>query len=408
VEPGSANGALRTVRFLLAGVLIVGLSVVVMLLVDSNRRARSHGVAPIGPDGRRVFDDTRPVADQLPSFPVGKPLAADRNLQRTLDALDGLIRRDYPELYARFRPGLSQAEIDRLQQRLAPYHLPEELVTVYRWHDGWDDGEDSGRAFRALFPDDRFNSLSRAIDERKGWLSIGMDAWNPLWFPAFGSEYGQMVPLQSAPGRPAGQVYSFDAESDLGTSFDSLGSYFGTMLEYWRSGVMRRYDAGNIPAALGDEMRRIDLRHNPGSRDEHGLQAREISRASTEDWPAAWKEAVGVTTPTPATEDELMTVDQFRDDPSSGGPIRVELRPLGGAGDDTFAEAVDDTGTLVIAVLGKDTENAREVVGKSRTFDLWLKPVDPAYSREIEESFARFGTPMQLEYVATRIVPVGQ
>jgi hypothetical protein len=70
--------------------------------------------------------------------------------------------------------------------------------------------------------------------------------------------------------------------------------------------------------------------------------------------------------------------------------------------------AGDDTGTLVIAVSGKDTENAREVVGKSRTFDVWLKPVDPAYARDIEDSFARFATPEHLEYVATKIVPVKQ
>ena len=107
------------------------------------------------------------------------------------------------------------------------------------------------------------------------------------------------MPLQLAAGRPAGQVYSFDAESDLGTSFDSVGSYLGTVLDYWSSGVMRRYDAGNIPVALGDEMRRIDLRHNPGSRDEHGLERREISVSATDDWPAEWKQAVGVDPPGP-------------------------------------------------------------------------------------------------------------
>ena len=113
-----------------------------------------------------MFDESRPVADQLPSFPVGKPLPADRNLQRTLDELDTLIRRDYPELYARFRPGLAQAEIDRLQRKLAPYSLPKELSRSTAGTTAGTTARTRVLEFHTLFPDDRFNSLARAISER--------------------------------------------------------------------------------------------------------------------------------------------------------------------------------------------------------------------------------------------------
>src|SRR5262245_63882969 len=115
-------------------------------------------------------------------------------------------------------------------------------------------------------PEDSFSSLSEAVDQYESWKAGDGGSWNPLWFPFFGSEYGQMVPLQPAPGRAAGRVYSFDVEDDLGTSYDSLGSLFGTVLDHWRSGVMDRYDPGSISQDLKSKMVEIEVRHNPRSR----------------------------------------------------------------------------------------------------------------------------------------------
>jgi hypothetical protein len=50
--------------------------------------------------------------------------------------------------------------LDELSQRLLPYHLPAGLVTLYGWHDGWQDSLDG--AYRPLLPDATFNSLADA------------------------------------------------------------------------------------------------------------------------------------------------------------------------------------------------------------------------------------------------------
>lgn len=51
-----------------------------------------------------------------------------------------------PGAAQRFRPGLSVSEIERQAAALAPFRLPGELVTLYQWHDGFDQwGHDGGR-----------------------------------------------------------------------------------------------------------------------------------------------------------------------------------------------------------------------------------------------------------------------
>ena len=61
--------------------------------------------------------------------------------------------------------------------------------------------------------------------------------------------------------------------------------------------------------------------------------------------------------------------------------------------------------------------NAREVVGKSRIFDVWLEPVEPEYRQELVEGFDavrdaypqfNIGVPPPIEFVATKIVPLGR
>jgi cell wall assembly regulator SMI1 len=387
---------MRTFGYFLAGLAIIGVAVTVMAIVGS----------PHDGGGLRVAEPPPPPPGTLtlPTFPLGKPLVADRDLPRTLRQLDAVIRREHPDLYGRFRPGLSQAEIDRLSAKLAPYRLPKELVTLYRWHDGWDEFLDG--TLSELVPEDTFSSLSEAVDEYESWKAGVGGGWNPLWFPFVGSEYGQMVPLQRASGKPAGQVYSFDAEDDLWTSYDSLGSYFGTVLDYWRTGVMDRYDPGRITQDVKNEMVRIAVLHNPRSRRGNGLERRTISRDATGHWPAAWKRAIGLGPLLPAAEGDLVTVDDVRADPSLKGPIRVELIPSAGYGDDTIAEAKDDTGSLTVVIRDGETVNARELLGDSSRFDVWLRPVEAGYDKKLAETMLASTGAVPVAFVATRIVPV--
>lgn len=208
------------------------------------------------------------------------------DLQAILDELDGFIRTEHAELYGRLRPGLSDYEVDHLAESLRPYHLPAELVALYRWHDGWRIVVDD--EYRFLLPDADFNSFTEAIARYRVWLeALGTDGWHPLWFPAFGERSGELVCLQLEPDQTAGAVLAFHSDLDLYTSYDSVAALFATTLECWRAGLLP-----HDPSSFPSEIREIAGRYNPLSRTSDGAYRRVISRLSTEGWPRRWKEVL--------------------------------------------------------------------------------------------------------------------
>jgi cell wall assembly regulator SMI1 len=291
---------------------------------------------------------------------------ADPELQSVLAELEDWIRERHPDLHPRLRPGLSERELGLLAHTLRPYHLPVELEVLHRWHDGWESWV--GGEYRALLPDASFESLPDAILGYRGWLeTLGTDGWHPLWFPAFGNQSGELVVLQFEPGRPAGQVYAFHSEADLSTSYDSVTALFATTLDLWQRGLLP--DDRAYP-----EIRRLAAPHNPRSRLPDGVSRQEISRSSTRDWPAAWREAIGVRPQTPAAEAELVTIAELAADPECGRPVRAELKGIGGSRDRFFASASDPTGAVTVFFMREETENFREASGGGR-HDLWLTPL---------------------------------
>jgi hypothetical protein len=107
----------------------------------------------------------------------------------------------------------------------------------------------------------------------------------------------------------------------------------------------------------------------------------------------------------PEDDDAVITIAEFLTDPSRGGPIHAELRPVGGGGDTDFATGVDGTGSLKVLLRSKETENYREYPG-ARRFQLWLAAAD----REPHEAYAAtvigFDRHPGETYLATRIVPL--
>lgn len=309
--------------------------------------------------------------------------SATADLSATLSDLDRWIRTNRPDLYPRFRPGLQGAQLDELSRQLRPYYLPAELITLYSWHDGWQDVVDGD--YQPLLPDATFNSLSEAIAQYElWWNTLGSNGWHPLWFPAFGDQSGELVALQLAPDRPADRVFAYHSELDLSPSYDSVAALFATTLECWQEGLLP-----NDPMSFPPAIRLIAARHSPLSRTPQGGYREEISRASTEKWPEAWKEVLGLAPLQPAASDFAVTIADYLADPESGRPIHAEVRPESGSGDWIAATAMDGTGAVSVELTRGMTENFRELARPGR-YELWLT-VHP------ERAHA---------FLATRVVPL--
>jgi cell wall assembly regulator SMI1 len=329
---------------------------------------------------------------------IGSMSAVREELRSVLDELDAWLRSRHLGLHRCLRPGLSSDELDRLGRELLPYHLPAELEELYRWHDGWE--RPSGDERAALLPDAEFAPLAEAIRHHRAWWdALGADGWHPLWFPAFGSQSGELVPLQLEPRLPAGQVYAYHSELDLSTSYDSVTTLFATALDLWRRGLLPGDTA--YP-----EIRRIIGALNPRSRTRDGTPLREISRSSTRDWPASWKQALAIAPMIPAADDEVVTIAELTAGRAGGHPIRAEMKGIGGSGDRFLATASDATGSATVFLMRDGTENFREASGSGR-YDLWLAPLlESRAANELTESLRPFAGVGSALYLVTKVVPL--
>ena len=209
-------------------------------------------------------------------------------LRHVLDELDEWFASERPDLYPRLRPGLSQDEIRDLEHGLAPYRLPEDLIILYSWHDGWD--EIAQGDYSEFLPDMPFNSLEEAVEQYTSWCSLigevepEISIWHRLWFPAFLRQSGEFVELQPQPGQPAGLVWSFHSHDGVVyPTYSSVAALFGTTLALWRSGLMPL----NGPT-FPDGFHAFVASLNPETRQPDGRPRREVSRDPSPDWPATW------------------------------------------------------------------------------------------------------------------------
>lgn len=213
-------------------------------------------------------------------------LVAD--LRRVLDEVDEWFRTERPDLYSRLRPGLAMERIRGLEGSLAPYFLPEDLVVLYSWHDGWD-AVAEGDYVRFL-SDMPFNSLEEAVEQYISWCSLipqmepEVGIWHPLWFPAFLDQSGEFVELQPQGGQPAGRVFTFHSHDGwVSPRYDSVASLFETTLAAWRRGLLP-LGGPFFPAGF----QAFEATLNPETRKPDGRSRQEVSRAPSPDWPAHW------------------------------------------------------------------------------------------------------------------------
>jgi cell wall assembly regulator SMI1 len=310
---------------------------------------------------------------------IGDVRHSNTELQPILEELDRLILREHPRLHERLRPPLALDEIDRLAEPLAPYFLPDELVLLYGWHDGWE--LEVSDVYRFLLPDAPFNSLAEATTWYRTWSdSLGTDGWHPLWFPAFGDRSGELVALQAAPERPAGTVYAFHSDLDLYPSYDSVAALFAATLECWQRGLLP-----HEPSSLPRQIRPIVGRHNPRTRTPDGDYRRTISRLTTDAWPPPWREAIALPPP-PLAENGAVTIAELLRRGSFDRPVHASIRIESGSSDTVVGSAADRTGTISVVLERGRTDNFRELRGGA-LYELWLAPSAGGY-------------------LATRIVPL--
>lgn len=183
-----------------------------------------------------------------------------------LRQLEAELAKSAPPVVAALRPGLTAERIEDLISVL-PQPVPEDLRTLYAWHDGT---EKVHGAYRAeLFT---FGTMAPLADALTLWEAVIENAdgsWDRRWFPIFGEEYGYFHTVACGQGGGAVLTLSYLDLPASHVEYPSLPAFVQSLLWRWRSGVyhlashavvdadyralaaIRREEDGNEPDVVG-------------------------------------------------------------------------------------------------------------------------------------------------------------
>lgn len=104
----------------------------------------------------------------------------NEGLQKELCRLRVVLERHAPEFLATLRPPVDEVDLESLRESVAPYSLPGEIDTWFRWADG----QVVGARWWPSLECGPLLSASAAGDYYQ-WLKANVPTWqwNPLWLP---------------------------------------------------------------------------------------------------------------------------------------------------------------------------------------------------------------------------------
>ena len=91
----------------------------------------------------------------------------NKMLKQTLQKIESLLKEIFPELLDSLNPSATESQIQALEDALQ-VPLPEDVKTLYRWHDG-------ERNTVGLFFGMSFLSIEEALEEWKIWAEIAAE-----------------------------------------------------------------------------------------------------------------------------------------------------------------------------------------------------------------------------------------
>lgn len=272
-----------------------------------------------------------------------------------LERFEAALRQRFPEALHAMKPGLDDDGIASLAALIAPFDLPEQLVTLYRWHNGSE---------RGVFAGWTMESLEALTEQRQLYLGAPFNE-PPVWLHIFRAEYTYVVAEVEIRGRgdydPS--IWWGDThDGGLIRAFDSLETLVATCADLVEEDILaERFGALLAPdmsSLRGQSLREYRLRHSPTAFTEYGASAaNEQPRFPERSWPAAWLASLDVGPERWKLRGATTTIrDLIANGQSVRGfdTIRGSVGTLWGG--DTYAfEFSDGTGTMHLACDPRQT-----------------------------------------------------
>ena len=252
-------------------------------------------------------------------------------------------------------PGLDDSGIASLAALIAPFDLPEQLETLYRWRDGGNVGAFGGWTME---------SLEALTAQRQFYLEAPFDE-PPVWLHIFRAEGTFVVAELGIRGRTDydPSIWWGDThDGDLMRAFDSLEALVATCADLVEEGVLvERFGvllAPDMSSLREQALTHYRLRHSPAAFTRYGASPiNEQPRFPDTSWPAAWLASLDVDIERMQLRGATTTIqDLIANGTSTRGFDTIRGRVGALWGGDTYAfELSDGTGTMHLACDPRET-----------------------------------------------------
>ena len=225
-SPEQKKKVKKSNAFLILSIIIFGISIYTYFSHSSHKKRddfaarRTEYTQYVEEHNRKLYS-----FGQVPS----SPLAA------SLERIEKWLAVNYPQASRTLRPGLSREQI-RQELKDLPLAIPEEMYSLYGWHNGQ---EPTGKEAE-LIPAYTFLSLREAVNTYREMRSLGDESWPDNYFPILSFEGSFYVVLCGGdkPDKP-GSVLDILLESldSPSTAYPSIASFMQEIAEYFDSGA---------------------------------------------------------------------------------------------------------------------------------------------------------------------------
>lgn len=207
-----------------------------------------------------------------------------QELVNLLEEFEALLSKHHPDVSSKLRPGVDPKQIDKLNEILAPLMLPDDLTTLFLWHNGI---ENDGFLFG--FPD--FYSIEEALQQYRQTIDIlGEFGWCKAWFTiSYESRVYRLSPLSES-RQEESPVFYYDLESgDIEVNHQSVKQFVQTLIQAYRTGVMALDESSGYRDCNMDEFEKLRIAYSPNAYIYPENESPCYNPSDPEEWPKEWK-----------------------------------------------------------------------------------------------------------------------
>lgn len=187
------------------------------------------------------------------------PAVVNASMPEILHRLELVLQTNAPQILPTLQPGLSDAEIARLEQQHG-VRLPDDLKALYHWHDGAINS--TNQTALEFLPIHRFVPLAEALADRnqskaQGPVVRGLIGYRDSWIPLLADGAGDGYWYDPKRTEAQGAVFFNFTETASYVFFPSVKNLFAGITEAYARGIIH-LKPGATPPELDEDFEKAE------------------------------------------------------------------------------------------------------------------------------------------------------